>query len=89
MYLIVYESTERGRPEMLKAIKLSENLEKLSLEQIKEKSNLIKKKLNSDNPILAIYSDTSFSPKSVIKRVNLPEEVKEKPDEYLKPMDIV
>jgi Leucine-rich repeat (LRR) protein len=73
-------------PEILKVVKISELF---SLEMTRDKARELKEKLESDNPALAIYFHTGFSPDEVIERAFLPKEAKDEPDKYLKPMDII
>jgi len=66
------------------------NGEYKTLEKTEDKIGELKETLNSDNPILAIYSNNSiFSPSEIMKGTELPDEVVENPDEYLKLTDIV
>ncbi|CAI2181163.1 20291_t:CDS:2, partial [Funneliformis geosporum] len=84
--LVVYEPVEKEMPETLKSIKLTESLENLGKNELQKKAQLVKEKLNSDNPILAICLRTRFSLEDVVQNVKLPEEAKNDPDQYLKTM---
>jgi len=84
--IIVYEPPIKQTKENLKIIKVSNHF---TLEKAQTKSEELKLELNGDNPILAIYTDTGFSPQKVMVKVDLPEEARQVPDEYLRPFDMV
>lgn len=86
--LVVYEPSKKQTPQVLKIIKISEHL---YLEKAKEKMKKLQEILNGDNPILAVYSDTNFSPSDIIQRIDLQLEETDlnSPDKYLEPTDLV
>lgn len=66
-------------------IKIFEHIYK---DEINKKVRELKIQLNSDNPILALYSH-NFSPEEVIERNILPKEAEQEPSKYLRPTDLI
>src|SRR5438270_52852 len=90
VYLIVYEPKYEEMKEILKIKKFSK-LTGYSKEGAKKKVEKVKERLDSDNPILAI-SKTTFYPANTMEKIILElnnDDLKENPDKYLKPLDIV
>jgi len=76
--------------EILKVIKVFRHKD---LREIEKATKMVKEKLSSDNPILAIYSNNNndFSPQMIIEKIVISptEDIETEPDKYLKPLDII
>ncbi|CAG8477127.1 15728_t:CDS:10, partial [Cetraspora pellucida] len=95
--LVVYkpltEEQKKEKAELENQLKVTQqglkNLIAIHGDKVEKKVEELKEKLNSDNPILAIYSSKSgFFPDEIIERTVLPKEAIEKPNEYLRPTDM-
>jgi len=85
--LIIYKNDSRQTKEGLLVKKFPKNpIKWYSLEEAQEKTKRLKRKLNGDNPILAISKKAS-SVSSMIEKFSLPFNIS--PKECLKPLDII
>jgi len=87
--LVIYEHANREIKEILH-VKRFPDTNPFSgyetLEKVNEKNDEIKRKLDSDNPVLAISENNSF-PTGIIEKFELEPDID--PEKYLKPLDIV